>query len=444
MLMWRSTYKNRLMTVPKSAENVQSGDFIWSPLMMGQPSAIIMDAIADRKDELHDIEYNATLTMRPYKILRPEYRRTFKLLSGFYSSSLLKEIAKSEWANYWPTQGSDPGLKYAHRKRVFNRRTGLVVQVAPPDSHGYVNLGLDAFQTEAIMEHCDWIIAQVNPMMPRTYGRTNFHVSHFTAFVEHEEPLITVPIPDATEVEIKMAEYVVSLLRDRDCLQIGIGAVPAMISRFLEHSGLKDLGVHSEMVPVGTHRLVEKGVVTCRYKKTHPGKIVSSFTLGDMDLYDFLSDNPMCEFYPTFYSNRPDVIAQEDNVVAINGSVSVDLTGQIASESVGNIMLSGAGGQLDFAIGAFWSQGGRAINLLPSTALGDTISRIVPSIGEETRVTVPRTYAGYVVTEYGIADLYGRTEPERAAALIKIAHPKFYDDLERGARKRGLIKKTIF
>jgi len=307
-----------------------------------------------------------------------------------------------------------------------------------------VNLGLDTFYTEAIMDASAWVIAEVNPNMPRTYGQTNFHVSRFTAFVENPNPIIAVPTPPPSDVEVKMAENVVSLLKDRDCLQIGIGAVPAMISKLLENSGLKDMGVHTEMAPAGSHRLVDKGVVTCKYKKVNPGKILLAFTMGDKELYDFLGNNPMVEFRPTSYANNISVIAQEDNVVAINGSIEVDLTGQIVSESVGNLMRTGTGGQLDFVIGAFFSKGGRAINLVPSTTLNDTVSRIVPYISQGARVTVPRHYAGYVVTEHGVADLYGRSEPERAEELIKIAHPKFREELEKGARERGLLKKKSF
>jgi 4-hydroxybutyrate CoA-transferase len=217
-----------------------------------------------------------------------------------------------------------------------------------------------------------------------------------------------------------------------------------MISKLLENSGLKDMGIHTEMAPAGTHRLVEKGVVTCRYKKVNPGKIVLAFTMGDQELYDFLADNPMVEFRPTTYANYIPVLAQEENLVAINGSIEVDLTGQVCSESIGNAMRSGTGGQLDFVCGAYWSKGGRAINLVPSTTDDEAISRIVPYLTPGARVTVPRHYTGYVVTEYGVADLYGRSEPERAEALIKIAHPKFREELEKGARERGFLKKQVF
>jgi 4-hydroxybutyrate CoA-transferase len=443
-MSWQETYKSRLMSAQDAAKIVQSGDCMWTPLLLGQPSMLIMDAIADRKDELKDVEYVNCLTLRPYKIFKPEYRDAFKLAFGFYSTPHLQELAKSEWSNFLPFQSSDAAIKYAHRKRVYKRRTGIVTQVTPPDEHGFVSLGLDTFYTEQIMDQSEWIIAEVNPNMPRTYGQTNFHVSRFTAFVENPNPIIAVPTPEANEQERKMAENVVGLLRDRDCIQVGIGAVPAAISKLLEHSGLKDLGIHTEMAPAGTHKLVEKGVVSCKYKKVNPGKIVLAFTMGDKELYDYLGNNPMVEFRPTIYANHIGVISQEENVVAINGSIEIDLTGQIVSESVGNLMRTGSGGQLDFVIGAFWSKGGRAINLVPSTTLNDTVTRIVPYISQGARVTVPRHYAGYVVTEWGVADLYGRSEPERAEELIKIAHPKFREELEKAGRERGLIKKKTF
>jgi 4-hydroxybutyrate CoA-transferase len=256
--------------------------------------------------------------------------------------------------------------------------------------------------------------------------------------------LIEFPHLQPSAVEVKMAENVLTLLRDRDCIQVGIGAVPSAITKLLENSGMRDMGIHTEMLPMGTHRLVEKGVVTCKYKKTHPGRIVTAFTFGDRELYGFAAGNPMVEFHPVRYSNHIGIIAQEKNMVAINGSIEVDLLGQVVSESIGEVMRSGPGGQLEFIIGASLSPGGRAINLVPSTTANDTISRIVPYVQQGARVTVPRHYTQYVVTEYGVADLYTRSEPERATQLISIAHPKFREALERSARQRGFLKKKIF
>jgi 4-hydroxybutyrate CoA-transferase len=443
-MSWKKHYEGRKMNATEAAKIVQTGDCIWLGLGLGQPSLPIIDAIADRKDDLKDVELMINLAIRPYKILAPEYRDTFHLMSGFYSSPPMLKIARSEWANFFVMQGSDVGIRYANRKKVFKRRTGIILQVTPPDEHGYVNMGFDAFYTEDILDLSEWAIAEINPNLPRTYGRTNIHVSRFNAFVEIASPVMAFPPVVPTDVEKKIAEHVVNLLRDRDCLQVGLGGVPAAISSLISHSNLKDLGVHSEMAPAGLNHLVEKGIVTGKFKKVNPGKIILGFTLGDKELYGFLANNPLVEFHPCSYVNNICVIAQEDNIVAINGSVEVDLTGQIVSESLGNVMISGSGGQLDYVCGAFWSKGGRAINLVPSTSNNDSVSRIVPYIAQGARVTVPRHYTGHIVTEYGVADLVGLTEPERAEALIAIAHPKFQEDLEKGARERGILRKKIF
>jgi 4-hydroxybutyrate CoA-transferase len=443
-MSWKDIYNGRRMTPEQAAKLVKSGDAIYTPLGLGQPSMPIMDAIADRKDELSDIEYFNCLTLRPYKIFQPEYRKTFRIYTGFMGSPILQGLAKTEYANFYPNNASDGIVRFRnHRQRVKFRRVISVQQVSPPDEHGFVNIGLDGFMSKQNFEDAQLtgghIIAQVNPHMPRTYGQTNFHVSIFSAFVEHAEPLIQMPTPPASEVEIAMAKNVVGLLKDRDCIQIGIGAVPMMVSKLLADSGLRDLGVHTEMVPAGADVLVEKGVITCKYKKNNTGKIITAFTLGDKETYDFCANNPMVEFHGTTYTNSIWTIASENNVVAINGSVEVDLLGQIVSESIGDVMISGSGGQCDFAIGSFWSPGGRAINLVPSTTSDGKISRIVPFLKPGSRITVPRNYAGYIVTEYGVADLYGRSEPERAAELIKIAHPKFREELEKTARERHLL-----
>jgi 4-hydroxybutyrate CoA-transferase len=443
-MSWKEYYRSRLMTAPEAAKIVQTGDCIWLPLGLGQPALPIVDAIAGRKDDLKDIEFMINLAIRPYKILEPAYRDTFHLMSGFYSSPPMLKLARSEWANFFVAQGSDMLIRYARRKNIFRRRTGLIVQVAPPDEHGYVNLGFDTFYTEDLLNMTEWAIAEINPNIPRTYGQTNLHVSRFNAFVENSSPVVVFPPVVPTEAEKKIAEHVVALLKDRDCLQVGLGGVPAAISTLIQHSGLKDLGIHSEMAPVGINRLVEKGIVTGLYKKVNPGKIILGFAFGDKELYDFLANNPLIEFRQCSYVNNIGVVAQEDNIVAINGSVEIDLTGQVVSESLGNLMISGSGGQLDFVVGAFWSKGGRAINLVPSTSSNDSVSRIVPYIAQGARVTVPRHYTRFVVTEYGAADLMGLTEPERAKALIAIAHPKFREELEKGARERGLLRKKIF
>lgn len=432
---WRDEYRSKLCSYEEAAKVIKSGDRLFTPLGLGEPSTALMDAIADRKDELKDVQYISALVFHPYKIFAPEYRETFDMMCGFYNQLTMWQHEEGI-TTYIPVQSSSVGRVAEKRQAVEPRRHVMITQVSPPDDHGYVSLGLDLFYTPDIIDQGAVVIGEVNPNMPHTYGNSHYHISRFEKFVETDEPLFSPPMPAPTEVHKKIAANVVSLLRDRDCIQVGIGAVPGQISKLIAESGLKDLGIHTEMAPQGTHLLVEKGVVTCKYKQTHPNKMIMAFAIGDKELYDFLGNNPMVEFYCASYSNSIPLLVREKNLVAINGSVEVDLVGTIASESFGDSMRSGVGGQLDFVIGAYWSEGGRAINILPSTAHNGEISRIVPYLTPGARVTVPRHYAQYVVTEYGIANLAPLNEKERALALIEIAHPKFRDDLLKAAKKR--------
>jgi 4-hydroxybutyrate CoA-transferase len=434
-MSWREEYKAKLCSHEQAAKIVQSGDRFFTALGLGEPSTAMVDAIADRKDELEDVQYISALVFHPYKIFTPEYRKPFYLICGFYDILTMGQHAEGV-SRYVPIQSSNVGHVSQKRQEIDPRRLGIITQVSPPDEHGYVSLGLDMFYTPDIIEQADWVIGEVNPKMPETYGDTYYHIRRFDKFVEIDEPLFAPPLPAPSEVHKKIAENVVSLLKDRDCLQIGIGAVPGEISKLIADSGLKDLGIHSEMAPMGTRQLVENGVVTCKYKQTHPNKLIMAFAIGDQELYDFLGNNPMVEFYSASYCNSIPLLAREKNLVAINGSIEVDLVGTINSESIGDAMFSGTGGQLDFVIGAYWSEGGRAINILPSTAKGGTISRIVPYLTEGARVTVPRHYTQYVITEWGIANLAPLDERERALALIEVAHPKFRDELLQAAKKR--------
>jgi len=359
-------------------------------------------------------------------------------MCGFYSQLTMGQHTEGI-STYIPVQSSSVGYMAEKRREIDPRRQGMITQVSSPDDHGYVSLGLDLFYTPDIFDQADqadWFIGEVNPQMPRTYGNSHYHISRFDKFVETDEPMFAPPLPAPSEIDKKIAENVVSLLKDRDCLQVGIGAVPGQISKLIAESDLKDLGIHTEMAPMGTRQLVEQGTVTCKYKQTHTNKIILAFAFGDQELYDFLGSNPMVEFYSASYCNSIPLLVKEKNLVAINGAVEVDIVGTICSESYGDNMRSGTGGQLDFVIGAYWAEGGKAINTLPSTAKGGTVSRIVPYLTEGARVTVPRHYAQYVITEWGIANLTPLDEVERALALIEIAHPKFRDELLEAARKR--------
>jgi len=434
-MSWKDEYRSKLCTHEEAAKVVKSRDRLLNPLGLGEPTTAMMDAVADRKDELEDVQYISALVFHPYKIFSPEYMKTFEMSCGFYNQLTMGQHAEGI-STFFPIQSSTVGNVSKKLQEIDPRRMVVMTQVSPPDNHGYVSLGLDLFFTPDVIDQGAVVIGEVNPHMPHTYGNSHYHISRFEKFVEIDEPLFSPPLPEPSEVHKKIANNVVSLLRDRDCLQVGIGAVPGQISKLIADSDLKDLGIHTEMAPQGTHLLVERGIVTCKYKHTHPNKMIMAFTIGDKELYDYLGNNPMVEFYCASYSNSIPLLVAEKNLVAINGSVEVDLVGTIASESFGDSMRSGTGGQLDFVIGSYWSEGGRAINILPSTAKGGTISRIVPYLQQGARVTVPRHYAQYVVTEWGIANLAPLNEKQRALALIEIAHPKFREDLLKAAKKR--------
>jgi len=293
-MSWRDEYRSKLCNHKQAAKVVKSGDRLLTPIGLGEPSTAAMDAVADRKDELKDVQYVNALVFHPYKIFAPEYMKTFDMMCGFYNQLTMWQHEEGI-TTYIPFQSSSVGNVSKKRQAIEPRRMVIITQVSPPDDHGYVSLGLDLFFTPDIIDQGAVVIGEVNPNMPHTYGNSHYHISRFEKFVEIDEPLFSPPMPEPTEVHKKIAANVVSLLRDRDCLQVGIGAVPGQISKLLADCGLKDLGIHTEYAPQGTHLLVEKGVVTCKYKETHPNKMVMAFAVGDKELYDFLGNNPMVE-----------------------------------------------------------------------------------------------------------------------------------------------------
>ena len=312
-----------------------------------------------------------------------------------------------------------------------------IVQVSPPDEHGFCSLGVEVIATKAAVEAAPIVIAMVNPRMPRTLGDTFVHVSRFTAIVEVDWPLPELKREGFGEVERRIGEHVAGLIEDGATLQMGIGAIPDAVLASLE--GRRDLGVHTEMISDGVLEAWEKGLITGAKKSLHPGKIVGTFVLGSERLYRFVHDNPLFELHPADYVNDPFVIAQNRKMVAINSAIEVDLTGQVVADSIGTRIYSGFGGQLDFIRGAARSEGGKPIIALPSTAKGQ--SRIVPFLKPGAGVVTTRADVHYVVTEWGVAELFGRSLRERAKALIAIAHPDFREALLQGAWERGLLPR---
>jgi acetyl-CoA hydrolase len=311
-----------------------------------------------------------------------------------------------------------------------------MIHVSPPDEHGFCSLGVEVGLTKSPAESAKIILAEVNDQMPRTLGDSFIHVSRFAHIVPTSYPIVEMPMAEeGDKIAERIAGYVADLIPDGATMQMGIGGIPDAVLKFLFHK--KDLGIHSEMISDGVIDLVDAGVLTNARKTLHPGKIVVGFILGSQRLYKWVHDNPLCEFHRTEYVNDPFVIAQNERMVAINSAIEVDLTGQVCADSIGPKFFSGVGGQLDFIYGASRSKGGVPIIAMPSTTEmkdGTVISRIVPMLKQGAGVVTGRNNVHYIVTEYGAADLYGKSVRQRVKALVNIAHPDFRADLEKQAK----------
>ena len=313
----------------------------------------------------------------------------------------------------------------------------VMTQTSPPDEHGFLSLGVECLATMAAISAAPTVLVEINPRMPRTLGDCFVHLSRVTKLIEVDHALPELPRHGFTDVERRIGAHVAGLVEDGSTLQLGIGGIPDAILSFLMDR--RDLGIHTEMISDGILEVVEAGVVTGSRKSLHKGKVVGTFALGTERLYAYLDNNPMFELHPCDYTNNPYVISSNDSMVAVNSAIEVDLTGQVCADSIGTKIFSGFGGQLDFVRGARRSKNGKAVIALPSTAREGRVSRIAPLLQPGAGVVTTRADVHYVVTEYGIADLFGRTLRERAEALITIAHPDFREELEAAARERKLL-----
>jgi acyl-CoA hydrolase len=307
---------------------------------------------------------------------------------------------------------------------------------SPMDEHGYFSLSLGADYTMAAIRKARAVVLEVNPNVPFANGDCHIHISQVSALVESADPILEVPLPKIGPVQEAIGKYVANMIDDGSTLQIGYGGIPDAVVMQLTHK--HDLGIHTEMIGDGIMSLVESGAVNCKRKNYLPGKIVATFALGSKKLYSFMHRNPMLEMHPVNYTNDPYLAGQNDNLVAINATLQIDFLGQCGSESLGPLPYSGTGGQVDFVRAANRSNGGKAFIVLPSTAKNDTISRIVPTLTPGTHVTTSKNDINYVVTEFGVAQLRGKSGRERAKALIGIAHPDFRSELTEASRRMNL------
>ncbi len=432
-MKWQDIYRSRLTTASEAVKHIKSGDRVVVGHATGSPE-LLLKAMVDNKADYENVELVHMVSMGQSEYCMPENCNHFIHNSLFAGGTTRKAIHDGR-AVYTASH-------FSQIPRLFTERIlpvdVTVCMVSPPDEHGFCSFGISVDYTKPAAESSRMVIAEVTPHMPRTLGDSFIHVSKIDHIVECDSRPIILNPPRTTEIDEKIGQYCAELINDGDCLQLGIGGMPDCILRFLK--GKKDLGIHTEMFSDGVVDLVEAGVVTCAKKNFHTGKMVATFFMGTEKLYNFVHNNPMVQMFPVDYTNNPTNIAKNDNMVSINSSLQVDFAGQAASESIGYKQFSGTGGQADFVRGANWSKGGRSIIAFHSTAAGGKISRIVPRLDEGTVVTTTRTDIHYVVTEYGIASLRGKSVPDRARELIRIAHPDFRDDLKDEFRRIYNVK----
>lgn len=422
-MSWQEIYKQRLTTADEAVKLVKSGDRI-VPGHAASESRLLIDALVKRAPELKNVEIWQGVSISDAAYARPEMKDHFTVNTVFVSAGTRDAI--------WDNRGHFTTLMFHKFPRAFREKVipvdVFITMVSPPDAEGNCSLGTSVDHSKQLVESAKIVIAEINPNMPRTFGDTLVHVSELDCIVEGTGPILELTrFAQASPVLDQIGKNVASLIKDGDTLQMGAGTLPDAILTYLKDK--QDLGIHTEVVSDGIMELIEAGVVTGKKKTLHPNKVIATFVYGTRKMYDYVNNNPIFQLYPVDYVNNPYVISQNDNMVAINAALEVDLFGQVAAESIGPKQFSGIGGQLDFIRGAGASKNGRPIITLQSTAQKDKISRICCQLKAGTPVTTTRNDVHYVVTEYGVADLFCKTNEERAAALIAIAHPNFRDQL---------------
>ncbi len=431
-------YKQKLMSADEAAKLLESGDAIVAPLSNGQPLGLV-NAVAKRirEDNLTDILYVSGVDVRWFDLYHPDLVGKVTVESGFVAPATRHGIGQGMFT-YTPCRLGETVDMISRCRQVH----ACTMVVSPMDKHGFFSTGcnVDWGWEAAKVSNPRVIIVEVNENMPRTHGNNQLHISEVTAVIENHIPLVELPHIPVTDKDEKIGRFIADMIEDGSCIQIGIGSMPNSLANFLMDK--KDLGIHSEMLTDSMVDLYEAGVITCSKKNFMPYKWIGSFALGTRKLYDFIHENPLVEMYSTKFVNDPYIIGKNDNMISVNGTMEVDLSGQCASESIGFTQYTGTGGQLDFVQGTWRSKGGKSFLTLYSTYTdkdGEVKSKIVPNLSNGMFITVSRTEVQYVVTEYGVANLKGQNLRTRVKELISIAHPDFRPWLEWQARKMNFI-----
>ncbi|WP_456461221.1 acetyl-CoA hydrolase/transferase family protein [Reichenbachiella sp.] len=418
---------SKYLSAKEALEYVKSNDRIFIHSVAAAPQ-ILIDALCDRASDLENVEIVHLHTECKAKYLEEQYRDSFRVKSFFVGANV-RRATQDGIADYIPVFLSEI-------PKMISETLPLdvaFVQVSPPDKHGYCSLGVSVDASHTAVDCAKLVIAQVNANMPRTYGDGMMHISNFDILVEHDCPIYSVDVPEPTDIEKRIGNYVAGLVEDGATLQMGIGAIPnAVLSSLTNH---KKLGIHTEMFSDGVIPLVEKGIITGEMKKLYPDRIVSAFIMGTKKLYDFVDGNPGVMMMDVAFTNDVAVIRKNPKVTSINSAIEIDLTGQVCADSIGTKQYSGVGGQIDFIRGASYSEGGKPIIAL-SSATNKGQSKIVPTLKVGAGVVSTRANVHYIATEYGIADLYGKSLQERARMLIDIAHPDHRETLDKAAFER--------
>lgn len=425
------TQRLPLTSAVEAVARIRSGDRVFVGSGAAEPERLV-EAMTARHRELDGVEVYSILTLGGAPYVAPQYADSFRHVAFFIGHNT-REAVQAGRADFMPIFLSEIPALFRQRVPI----DWALVQLSPPDKHGYCTVGVAADVVVSAIRNAKHVIAEINSNMPRTWGDTLVHVSELDAAIEVDTPIPELGVDAIDEVAATIGANVASLVRDGDCLQLGIGAIPnAVLAALRDH---KHLGVHTEMLSDGIVDLVEAGVIDCAAKNYRPRKAICSFVMGSRRLYDFVDDNPFVECYGNDFTNDPFIIARNDNMVAINSAIQIDLSGQVCADSMGVKPFSGIGGQVDFIRGAARSKGGRPIIALPSTAKQGELSRIVSTLKPGAGVVTSRGDVHFVVTEHGVADLYAKPISQRAASLIAVADPQFRDQLTREAKQLGLL-----